>query len=88
LVYRTFFCCENTIRFLRARDAWEQHGDPDARAEMQRLAACERDNARASLPIYAAAPWLDLAERTDGRFSPCADMLAEKIRLLEAMPAV
>ncbi len=76
LLYRTFLTGERTIRFLRARRA----GDRD---EMRRLALLERDNARAAIPIYAGAPWLDLAERTDGAFSRCEEMLKAKIAWIE-----
>jgi hypothetical protein len=76
LVYRTFLACENTIRFLLAR----RDGD---REEMRRLALLERDNALAAIPIYAHSPWLDLAERTDGTFNKCVDMLQAKVAWIE-----
>jgi len=46
---------------------------------MIRVARIERVNALAACHIYAEAPWLDLAERTDGKFSHCADMIARKV---------
>jgi hypothetical protein len=72
LLYRTFQACENTIRFLVAR----RDGDQE---EMRRLAALERANAAAAIRIYTDSPWLDLAERTDGAFTPCIEMLQAKI---------
>lgn len=76
LLYRTFYACENTIRFLLAR----RDGDG---AEMRRLAALERANAAAAIPIYQSSPWLDLAVRTDGAFTPCAEMLRAKIAWID-----
>ncbi|MHB9131284.1 MAG: beta-N-acetylhexosaminidase family protein [Armatimonadota bacterium] len=83
LVYRTFFSCENVVRFLLARRAFEHTGTADARAEMKRLALLERQNALDAVHIYRDAPWLDIAERTDGKFHPCADMIAAKVRWID-----
>ncbi len=91
LVYRTFASCANVVRFLYARRERERSNE-EARETMRRIAfetmrriaLEERANALAALPIYAAAPWLDLAERTDGRFSPCAEMIAAKVKWIDA----
>jgi hypothetical protein len=84
LVYRTFLACAHTVRFLLARREFERTGDASARECMRRIALLERDNALAALPIYAAAPWLDLAERTDGRYPPCREMIAAKVAWIDA----
>lgn len=84
LIYRTFATCERTVRFLLARRNYEQTGDETCREEMRQLAVLERENALAALPIYREAPWLDLAERTDGKFTPCAEMIAAKVRWIDA----
>ena len=85
LVYRTLRSCENTLRFLLARREWERTGDHAAREEMRRIALMERRNASGAEHIYRRAPWLDLAERSDGVFSPCADMIAAKVAWIDAL---
>jgi hypothetical protein len=50
---------------------------------MRRIARIERENALAARHIYMEAPWLDLAERTDGKFSYCADMIAVKVHWID-----
>jgi hypothetical protein len=79
LVYRTQWSCENALRFLQARRNYEGGANTNAREEMIRVARIERENALAACHIYTEAPWLDLAERTDGKFSHCADMIATKV---------
>jgi hypothetical protein len=83
LVYRTQWSCENVLRFLQARRDFERDSSPNAQAEMRRVAHIERENALAACHIYAEAPWLDLAERTDGKFSHCADMIAAKVHWID-----
>jgi hypothetical protein len=83
LIYRTFASCANTVAFLRARKRWEETGDPGHGEEMRRIAAEERKNALAAIPIYERAPWLDLAARTDGVFTPCAQMIGEKVTWID-----
>lgn len=84
LIHRTFVTCANVLAFLYARKQWEQTGDPAHRRTLRRLAHAERENALAAAPLYEIAPWLDLAERNDGRFSRCQDMITEKVRWLES----
>ncbi len=72
LIYRTLRACENTLRFLLARREWEREGGDEALQEMRRMAHDGAPQRRRRCAIYAQAPWLDLAERTDGEFSPCA----------------
>ena len=69
--------------FLRARKRLEETCDPAHLEEMRRVAREERENAQRAIPIYERAPWLDLAARTDGVFSPCAAMIAEKVAWLD-----
>jgi hypothetical protein len=83
LVYRTQWSCENVLRFLQARRDFERDSNLNAQAEMHRVAQIERENALAACHIYAEAPWLDLAERTDGTFSRCADMIATKVHWID-----
>lgn len=83
LAYRTFRSCENTARFLLARRDFEQSGQTLHRDEMRRVALLERENALSALPLYQAAPWLDLARRIDGRFSPCVRMIEEKVKWID-----
>ena len=83
LVYRTLYACANTVRFLMARRDFERDGDKAHLAEMAQSARLERQNALDALPIYEAAPWLDLAERTDGKYSRCADMIAAKVAWID-----
>ena len=66
-----------------ARKRLEETGEPAHQDEMRRIAVEERENAQAALPIYARAPWLDLAARTDGVFTPCAEMIAEKVAWID-----
>ena len=97
LVYRSFRSCRNTVRFLLARRQFEQTRDgapkagtpalgtpAEAMAAMRRLAEDEKANALEAAPIYRQAAWLDLAMRIDGVFTPCQEMIAEKVRQLEA----
>jgi hypothetical protein len=72
LVYRTFLACANTVEFLTARN----DGD---RERMTRIARAEMKNAIDARQIYERAPWLDITERTDGYYSPCARMIDEKV---------
>lgn len=83
LVYRTMLACASTIRFLLARRAYEKSGDFAALAEMKQVALVEKENALGAVHIYQDAPWLDLTERTDGRYAPCVEMLAEKVRWID-----
>jgi hypothetical protein len=83
LVYRTFVSCANTVAFLHARKRLEETRGRDTLKEMQRIAGEERENALGAIPIYERAPWLDLAARTDGVFSPCRAMIAEKIAWID-----
>ena len=54
-------------------------GKRDAKADMVRVASREKVNALGAIPIYQMVPWLDLAERTDGQFSRCTDMISTKL---------
>jgi hypothetical protein len=83
LICRTFRACEHTVRFLMARREFERTGAARWRREMRAIACRERANALAALPIYRAAPWLDLQHRTDGTFRPCAEMIRAKVRWLD-----
>ena len=83
LIYRTFVSCANTVAFLYARKRLEETDDPGHQREMQRIAREERENAQSAIPIYARAPWLDLAARTDGVFAPCTAMIAEKVAWID-----
>jgi hypothetical protein len=83
LIYRNFRACENTIRFLQARDRHASTGDTAAKDAMRRIALDERENADGARHIFTDAPWLDLSKRTDGYFSPCSEMLATKIEMLD-----
>ncbi len=76
LIYRTVLACSNTCRFLLSRDA----GDL---APMRVAAEEERANALAALPIYQDAPWLDYPMRIDGFYSSAAEMIAEKVRMID-----
>jgi len=78
LVHRTFATCANTVAFLAARRRHEETDSPLALGRMKEIAAAELANAAAALPVYERCPWLDLSERADGVFSPCAAMIAEK----------
>ena len=82
LVYRTFLTCANTVEFLLARTRYERDGEARALATMREIATRELTNARDALHIYATAPWLDLAERQDGYFPHCADMIKAKVKWL------
>jgi hypothetical protein len=79
LIYRTFASCGNTVAYLAARRELEGTGNPRCAGEMRRIATSEVENALAAVHIYEAAPWLDLAERTDGIFSPCVAMIEQKV---------
>jgi len=76
LVYRTLQACSHVAAFYTARDA----GDI---AAMRDIAIAERANAIAALPIYRQSPWLDFSMRIDGRYSPAAEMIAEKVRMID-----
>lgn len=82
LTWRTFLSCEHAVRFLDARRRWEETGDGRAWREMTDAARDEMKNAKAALPIYKAAPWLDPSARVDGIFPPAADCIAEKCRII------
>lgn len=84
LIHRTFLTCANVLAFLYARKQWERTGAQTDCRTMRAIAMAERENALAAAPIYDRAPWLDLAERSDGRFSRCRDMIAEKVRWIDA----
>ena len=77
LVYRTFEACANTVEFLHLRRDLED-GDESVVARMRDIAEAELANAERAVPIYAACPWLDIAERADGAYSKCEDMIREK----------
>jgi hypothetical protein len=98
LFYRTMLTCLNTVRFLWQRREFERSGQAeagqaeaglaearqaDARKAMREIASRERANAAAAVPLYSAAPWLDLHERIDGRFAPCISMIEEKVRWID-----
>ena len=83
LVYRTFLTSLNTIDFLYERKQLESTGKAAHAERMRAIARAELENARSAVHIYEEAPWLDLAERTDGVYSPCGDMLAAKIEWTE-----
>jgi hypothetical protein len=83
LVYRTFLTCASTVEFLHERRKLEEDPkDNQADARMREIAREELANTEAAVPIYEACPWLDLAERTDGFYTRCVDMLAAKRRML------
>ena len=75
-VYRTNRACWNTARWLIARDAADT-------VVMTAVACDERRNALDAVEVYRQAPWLDYPMRIDGSYSPAADMIAEKVRLIE-----
>jgi len=75
-VYRANRACWNTARWFIGRNG----GDP---AAMRLAALDERENALAALPMYAEAPWLEFNRRLDGRYSAAAEMIAEKVRMLD-----
>jgi hypothetical protein len=83
LFHRTMVSCLNTVRFLRARRDFERSSGLDHRERMRAIAEEEKENALSAAHIYEAAPWLDLAERTDGRFAPCSAMIEEKVRWID-----
>ena len=76
LIYRTIQSCSQVAAFITARDA----GDT---AAMRTIAVEERANALAAAPIYREAPWLDFTMRLDGYYSSAAEMIAEKIRIID-----
>ncbi len=76
LIFRTLTSCSNTVDFIAARDI----GDTET---MRRIAVDERKNALSALTIYGQMPWLDYKMRIDGYFSPAADMIAEKVRMID-----
>jgi hypothetical protein len=82
LIYRTFLACEHVVHFLQARDRYEA-GTEAALTDMRRIATRERDNAAAALPIYQQARWLDINERTDGKYSSCVEMITEKVAWID-----
>ncbi len=84
LVYRTFVSCANTVEFLMQRARFEASRDSDARNRMREIARDELENALAAQPIYDQCPWLDIAERTDGYFTPCRVMIEKKAEMLRA----
>lgn len=75
-VYRTNRACCNTAHWFIARDT----GDV---AAMRTIALDERENALSAIPMYAAAPWLELNRRIDGTFSAVADMINEKVSMID-----
>ena len=75
-VYRTNRACWNTARWLSARNA-------GAVAAMREAALDERENAWSAIRMYAAAPWLEFNRRLDGAYSAAADMIAEKVRMID-----
>lgn len=84
LVYRTFVSCANTVAFLMERKRYESSRDENALYHMLEIANDELENALAALPIYDQCPWLDIAERTDGYFTPCRVMIEKKAEMLRA----
>ncbi|MEI6521039.1 MAG: hypothetical protein WCO98_13510, partial [bacterium] len=76
LIYRTIFACSNTVKFIMARD----NGDI---LTMRAVAINEKANALSAIPIYQQAPWLDYTMRIDGYYSPAADMIKEKVRMID-----
>jgi hypothetical protein len=83
LAYRTFRTCADTVEFLVARRAWERNKDTAALARMREIARRERDNAAASVPVYARSRWLDPSLRLDGQFVPADEMLRQKIAWID-----
>jgi len=83
LVYRTFLACAHVVRFLQARQRYEETGAEEAWSTMRQIAELERANALAALPIYQHARWLDLCERTDGKFTSCVTMITEKVAVID-----
>ncbi len=75
-VYRTNRACYNTARWFIARDAADV-------AAMRAIAGDERENALAAIPMYAAAPWLELNRRIDGTYSAAAEMITEKVNMID-----
>jgi len=80
MICRTLRACANTTSFIVARDK----GDTVA---MKRIAADERDNASGAVSLYRDLPWLEFNMRIDGVYSPAADMIAEKLRIIDAFLA-
>jgi hypothetical protein len=82
LVYRTFRATRNTLEFLLARRDLDAES-PTAGDEMRRVARDERENALESLAIYEKAPWLDPSMRLDGFYRPAAEMIREKLDMID-----
>ncbi len=80
-LYRTACTTVNTYDFLREKARPEDGGVE----RIKTIARAELDNAQPALALYAKAPWLDLAERTDGRFPSSIRMLERKLELLEEL---
>lgn len=76
MIYRTLRACMNTAVFLVAREAGHVE-------DMRRAAVDEKDNALKALRVYEQAPWLEFTRRTDGYYSKAADMIREKVRLID-----
>ncbi|MDF2670744.1 MAG: hypothetical protein K0R67_3050 [Paenibacillus sp.] len=86
MFYRTFLTCAHTYRFLDLKQiaiGLDDAGKMTIDREIAALAAEELANARAALPLYEKAPWLDLSLRMDGQYPSSRDMLIEKISMLE-----
>ena len=82
-LYRTFRATVNTIRFVRLIE--EAKGDRESiRPKLVDIAQDELANAKAAKTMYDAAPWLNHKLRLDVGMPDSLDMLAEKVRLLEA----
>ncbi|GBG08634.1 hypothetical protein PAT3040_03222 [Paenibacillus agaridevorans] len=74
-VYRTLLTTLNTYKFLLAKESGNKN-------LMLEIAAKEKENAEAAVPLLARAPWLELSRRTDGEFPSTATMLEAKLRSL------
>ena len=83
LIYRTFLTSMHVVEFYYRRRLFEADGDERHRKRMRRIAQHELDSSRTARHIYDDAPWLDLAERTDGSYSSCSKMLYAKMTLIQ-----
>ncbi|MBP1992081.1 hypothetical protein [Paenibacillus eucommiae] len=85
-VYRTLVTTRNTYHFLHLKErikAGEAAGQKELKKQMLAIARAELDNAKRAEPLYAEAPWLDLALRFEGLFPSSPMMLKKKIELLQ-----
>jgi hypothetical protein len=80
--YRTLVSCYHTYQFLALREILEQTNDNSLENNLKSIVHDELENTLAAIPLYAAAPWLDVKERYDGVFASSLAMIAEKRRII------